>query len=121
KLMEVEYTTHETEYLECNNNPEIFQLFFCQAEDGIRDRNVTGVQTCALPISSNRVLSMVAWEARVMSQHSVKIMTKAAQIRTGVPVSRSMKKGKNSTAPASEPMIMMTRPPNRSESHPAVG
>src|SRR5207249_7013959 len=24
-----------------------------QAEDGIRDRNVTGVQTCALPISGN--------------------------------------------------------------------
>src|SRR5699024_12071779 len=24
---------------------------FFQAEDGIRDRNVTGVQTCALPIS----------------------------------------------------------------------
>src|SRR5699024_11838630 len=24
---------------------------FLQAEDGIRDRNVTGVQTCALPIS----------------------------------------------------------------------
>src|SRR5207249_5388440 len=24
-----------------------------QAEDGIRDRNVTGVQTCALPISLN--------------------------------------------------------------------
>src|SRR5699024_12047485 len=27
--------------------------FFFQAEDGIRDRNVTGVQTCALPISSD--------------------------------------------------------------------
>src|SRR5699024_11260807 len=27
--------------------------FFCQAEDGIRDRNVTGVQTCALPICQN--------------------------------------------------------------------
>src|SRR5699024_7617479 len=26
-------------------------VFFFQAEDGIRDRNVTGVQTCALPIS----------------------------------------------------------------------
>jgi len=26
-------------------------LFFFQAEDGIRDRDVTGVQTCALPIS----------------------------------------------------------------------
>src|SRR5699024_11898242 len=25
-------------------------FFFLQAEDGIRDRNVTGVQTCALPI-----------------------------------------------------------------------
>src|SRR5699024_11459683 len=29
-----------------------FLSFFFQAEDGIRDRNVTGVQTCALPISS---------------------------------------------------------------------
>src|SRR5699024_12052288 len=28
-------------------------LFFFQAEDGIRDRNVTGVQTCALPIFQN--------------------------------------------------------------------
>src|SRR5699024_11988704 len=27
-----------------------FLVFFFQAEDGIRDRNVTGVQTCALPI-----------------------------------------------------------------------
>src|SRR5688500_20341511 len=26
-------------------------VFFCQAEDGIRDYKVTGVQTCALPIS----------------------------------------------------------------------
>src|SRR6266851_7432969 len=29
-------------------------FFFFQAEDGIRDRDVTGVQTCALPISLNR-------------------------------------------------------------------
>src|SRR5699024_11745532 len=29
--------------------------FFFQAEDGIRYRNVTGVQTCALPISLKRV------------------------------------------------------------------
>src|SRR5437867_8191823 len=27
-------------------------FFFFQAEDGIRDRTVTGVQTCALPIST---------------------------------------------------------------------
>src|SRR5258708_23250423 len=31
---------------------EVF--FFFQAEDGIRDDLVTGVQTCALPISSGR-------------------------------------------------------------------
>src|SRR5256885_13264664 len=29
-------------------------FFFFQAEDGIRDYKVTGVQTCALPISSER-------------------------------------------------------------------
>src|SRR5688500_20150737 len=29
-----------------------FVFFFFQAEDGIRDYKVTGVQTCALPISS---------------------------------------------------------------------
>src|SRR2546425_12026356 len=29
-------------------------LFFFQAEDGIRDKLVTGVQTCALPISFSR-------------------------------------------------------------------
>src|SRR6266498_5137887 len=28
-------------------------VFFFQAEDGIRDADVTGVQTCALPISVN--------------------------------------------------------------------
>src|SRR5215204_6626423 len=31
-------------------------FFFFQAEDGIRDHCVTGVQTCALPISGDRVL-----------------------------------------------------------------
>src|SRR5205085_12651187 len=31
-------------------------FFFFQAEDGIRDLTVTGVQTCALPISSQVVL-----------------------------------------------------------------
>src|SRR2546427_3971114 len=30
----------------------IFFFFFFQAEDGIRDLTVTGVQTCALPISA---------------------------------------------------------------------
>src|SRR5690606_39401428 len=29
-----------------------YRFFFFQAEDGIRDFHVTGVQTCALPIST---------------------------------------------------------------------
>src|SRR5437867_7228439 len=32
-----------------------FVFFFFQAEDGIRDRTVTGVQTCALPIFANAI------------------------------------------------------------------
>src|SRR5262249_58737265 len=33
---------------------QFFFFFFFQAEDGIRDWSVTGVQTCALPISERR-------------------------------------------------------------------
>src|SRR5256885_16949573 len=32
-------------------NRSLMTIFFFQAEDGIRDYKVTGVQTCALPIS----------------------------------------------------------------------
>src|SRR5699024_11406313 len=41
--------------------------FFFQAEDGIRDRNVTGVQTCALPISPR----VVPWVVPVQVQPAV--------------------------------------------------
>src|SRR5258708_21930502 len=34
----------------------MFDFFFFQAEDGIRDDLVTGVQTCALPICRNVTL-----------------------------------------------------------------
>src|SRR2546426_1451972 len=34
-------------------------FFFFQAEDGIRDYKVTGVQTCALPISNEEVLKLL--------------------------------------------------------------
>src|SRR5699024_2921101 len=40
-------------------------FFFFQAEDGIRDRNVTGVQTCALPIlATNSPLCGVVYNLR---------------------------------------------------------
>src|SRR2546425_10050367 len=34
----------------------VFGFFFFQAEDGIRDKLVTGVQTCALPICAGSAL-----------------------------------------------------------------
>src|SRR5690625_7811233 len=37
--------------------------FFFQAEDGIRDGHVTGVQTCALPISAAFVTLQPGWTA----------------------------------------------------------
>src|SRR3712207_8537462 len=48
----IDYTTCHTmaTLLQCS------RFFFFQAEDGIRDIGVTGVQTCALPISGVTVL-----------------------------------------------------------------
>src|SRR5699024_11862939 len=46
-------------------------IFFFQAEDGIRDRNVTGVQTCALPIlldEAGRVESVIKIATDVTEQ-----------------------------------------------------
>src|SRR5258708_39110757 len=40
-------------YVKCRN----VVFFFFQAEDGIRDDLVTGVQTCALPISIDGVMN----------------------------------------------------------------
>src|SRR5436190_62133 len=46
------------------------QYFFFQAEDGIRDHCVTGVQTCALPISLGR-RSRAATQPRVFDGRRV--------------------------------------------------
>src|SRR5437870_7028451 len=49
-------------------------FFFFQAEDGIRDGHVTGVQTCALPIwpRADRLASPRAWvESRPVRGQSV--------------------------------------------------
>src|SRR5437763_7039293 len=41
-----------------------FFFFFFQAEDGIRDTSMTGVQTCALPISAATLGEVLARDAR---------------------------------------------------------
>src|SRR2546430_5368542 len=56
-------------------------MFFFQAEDGIRDLTVTGVQTCALPISKKWASTTHAhfWRASrmVRSQRSNRPVTRA--------------------------------------------
>src|SRR5207247_6376375 len=43
-------------------------VFFFQAEDGIRDPLVTGVQTCALPILVERVVAFVVPASAVTAE-----------------------------------------------------
>src|SRR5713226_8346571 len=56
--------------------------FFFQAEDGIRDGRVTGVQTCALPISHAR-LGAVRPAARGTARHAVRSQGPSARRRGG--------------------------------------
>src|SRR5256885_5572517 len=51
----------------CKDVNDLYYFFFFQAEDGIRDYKVTGVQTCALPIfisfTDNCRCSKASWSA----------------------------------------------------------
>src|SRR3712207_7491683 len=51
-------------------------FFFFQAEDGIRDIGVTGVQTCALPICQTQpaTLGQRDWNVNVLDQNRI-VMT----------------------------------------------
>src|SRR5690349_24054337 len=55
-------------------------VFFFQAEDGIRDLYVTGVQTCALPISDGLRESQPRGEGKHARHH-------AGVLRAGHPIS----------------------------------
>src|SRR5436189_1305293 len=46
--------------LDMLEEPTLLVVFFFQAEDGIRDTSVTGVQTCALPISGGTTTTATA-------------------------------------------------------------
>src|SRR2546430_15386374 len=50
-------------------------FFFFQAEDGIRDLTVTGVQTCALPISVAAVLGAIIGIERELRRRPAGIRT----------------------------------------------
>src|SRR3712207_7503687 len=71
--------------------------FFFQAEDGIRDIGVTGVQTCALPISDliaaapglARIAAGAAWRTTAWSA--------AMYVRTGRTILRAATSGESAT------------------------
>src|SRR6266852_8820875 len=65
-------------------------LFFFQAEDGIRDATVTGVQTCALPIWPNS--RRRSRRARAVAGSTPSISKKRA--RSGSPRSEERRVGK---------------------------
>src|ERR1039457_7606628 len=56
-------------------------FFFLQAEDGIRDYKVTGVQTCALPICARKVFESAGATLKdfymVMGQYDMVIIAEA--------------------------------------------
>src|SRR5699024_11516100 len=54
------YTQHVVSALNSSLSVVLRYLSFSHAEDCIRDRNVTGVQTCALPISAVHAGTMTA-------------------------------------------------------------
>src|SRR2546430_13422786 len=56
-----------------------FFFFFFQAEDGIRDLTVTGVQTCALPISHPSIQGP-------MGLYGMVVVTCAPTVTAGCPV-----------------------------------
>src|SRR5699024_11926497 len=64
-------------------------VFFFQAEDGIRDRNVTGVQTCALPISGGCTRLSKRWwtkatTSRAYSENYINIVESIEQTAEAV-------------------------------------
>src|SRR6266498_440386 len=55
-------------------------VFFFQAEDGLRDADVTGVQTCALPISSALPRDlMTGWFEKAVSVNPITYVVEAAR------------------------------------------
>src|SRR2546425_4395075 len=92
-----------------------FFFFFFQAEDGIRDKLVTGVQTCALPISAGvdraagvgrlgalerRLLRAAHQRARLESRRAVAYVHPTDGRRSGVPDPEERARDSPRVAPA---------------------
>src|SRR5207248_6203326 len=67
-------------------------VFFFQAEDGIRDRTVTGVQTCALPISVS--LGVAGDDGRRVEAHGLVVEQRDVELRRVIERSEERRVGK---------------------------
>src|SRR3989337_2932086 len=64
-------------------------FFFFQAEDGIRDATVTGVQTCALPIMIRHTRCYRDWSSDVCSSdHGIRDATVTGVQTCALPIDR---------------------------------
>src|SRR6266508_5064848 len=76
-------------------------FFFIQAEDGIRDGHVTGVQTCALPISDQGTKTIVA--ACTEPRLPVVLQVRAVEVETARGVVRRVRQHQHALAGAQSP------------------
>src|SRR5437762_12502934 len=67
----------------------ILVFFFFQAEDGIRDTSVTGVQTCALPISTWPA-DTSRWQDGILEAQSKKAIVSHGASVHGLPALRQV-------------------------------
>src|SRR5256885_4692020 len=73
----------------CQREEYLRVFFFFQAEDGIRDYKVTGVQTCALPISPTRPNTALRAADGTRGSHSA-ARGGAARLRAPSPPAHSL-------------------------------
>src|SRR5256886_6515250 len=71
----------------------VMLFFFFQAEDGIRDLTVTGVQTCALPICEVRKARSLLCCSASTAVRNVKIAWGPSSARSRARVARSRRTG----------------------------
>src|SRR5256886_13669094 len=71
----------------------LLDVFFFQAEDGIRDLTVTGVQTCALPICFRRSWRVSTWTTGRSPSSATAACSRATWPTASRPIGRTLRVG----------------------------
>src|SRR2546430_5160960 len=75
-------------------NCALLSFFFFQAEDGIRDLTVTGVQTCALPIFGSTE-GMQPLELRPLARRTMAVLWEGSRVRCESPGATTIRSATN--------------------------